>query len=121
MSMPTLREIRESNYISRKELSDLANVSESTIVRIEDPTHRTTQEVAAKVLEALSKRVGKQFSIDDVDGLNIYNVMRDRKQRTKDYQRKYNELDEAAYPLVWSVETEHLTIPLHTTWLAALL
>lgn len=94
--MSTLREIREANFISRKELADLADVSESTIVRIEDPTHRTTQEIAEKVLEALSEKVGKQLTIDNVDGLNIYNVMRDRKQRTKSYQGKDDQLDEAA-------------------------
>ena len=96
--MPTLREIREANYISRKELADLADVSESTIVRIEDPKHRTTQEVAEKVLEALSKKIGQVLTIDNVNGLNIYNVMRDRKQRTKGSQSDENDdqLDDAA-------------------------
>ncbi|MBE3560592.1 MAG: helix-turn-helix transcriptional regulator [Ktedonobacteraceae bacterium] len=96
--MPTLREIREANYISRRELADLAGVSESTIIRIEDPKHRTTQEVAKKVLEALSKKIGQVLTIDTVDGLNIYNVMRDRKQRTKGSQSDENDdtLDNAA-------------------------
>jgi predicted transcriptional regulator len=89
--MTTLRQIRESNYISRKELADLAGVSESTIVRIEDPNHRTTQEVAEKVLGALSKRIGETITLDSVEGLNLYNVMRDRRLRTKSDQ-----LDEAA-------------------------
>lgn len=82
--MSTLRKIREAHYISRKELADIAGVSESTIVRIENPSHRTTQEVAEKVLEALSKKIGEEITLDNVDGLNLYNIMRDRKQRTKD-------------------------------------
>ncbi len=57
--MPTLREIREKNYLSRRTLADLANVSESTIVRIEEGKSRTRED------------------------LNLYNIMRDRKQRTK--------------------------------------
>jgi len=90
-TMPTLRQIRESHFISRKELAQLAHVSESTIVRIEDPQHRTTQDVVEKVLEALSGRIGEALTLESVDGLNIYNVMRDRRQRTKDVKS-----DEAA-------------------------
>jgi predicted transcriptional regulator len=89
--MATLRQIRESYYISRKELADLADVSESTIVRIENASHRTTEEVAEKVLEALSKRVGKTITIKDVEGLNLYNVMRDRRQRTKEDEEEEDE------------------------------
>lgn len=81
--MPTLRKIRETHYISRKELANLSGVSESTIVRIEDSKHRTTQEVAEKILEALSKRIGENLTVENVDGLNLYNIMRDRRQRTK--------------------------------------
>lgn len=81
--MSTLRELREQYYISRKQLADLATVSESTIVRIEDPRHRTTYAVAEKVLQALSKKIGREITLDTVDGLNLYNVMRDRHQRTK--------------------------------------
>lgn len=81
--MSTLREIREKYYISRKHLADLAEVSESTIVRIEDPKHRTTQDIVDKVLQALSNETGKNFTVSNVDGLNLYNIMRDRRQRTK--------------------------------------
>lgn len=82
--MPTLREIREVNYISRRELSDLAGVSESTLVRIEEAKHRTTKSVAEKVLKALSKKTGQSFTLENVEGLNLYNVMRDRKNRKKE-------------------------------------
>ncbi|HYU75842.1 MAG TPA: helix-turn-helix transcriptional regulator [Ktedonobacteraceae bacterium] len=81
--MPTLREIREKNYLSRRTLADLANVSESTIVRIEEGKSRTREDIAEKVLQALSKKIGQQITINDIDGLNLYNVMRDRRQRTK--------------------------------------
>jgi predicted transcriptional regulator len=81
--MPTLRELREQNYISRKVLAVAAGVSESTIVRMEEGKKHTTEEAAKKVLDALSNKIGRQISIDDVEGLNFYNVMRDRKHRTK--------------------------------------
>jgi DNA-binding XRE family transcriptional regulator len=81
--MPTLREIREKNYLSRRMLADLAGVSESTIVRIEEGKSRTRENVAEKVIKALSNKIGQQITINDVEGLNLYNIMRDRKQRTK--------------------------------------
>lgn len=81
--MPTLRDIREENYISRKELASLASVSESTIVRVEDASHRTTYQVAQKIVEALSKRISKEIHLDSIEGLNLYNPMRDRRLRTK--------------------------------------
>ena len=81
--MPTLRELRESHYVSRKELASLANVSESTIVRIEQGKTRTTQKVVEKVVTALNTRIGKETTVQSIDGLNMYNVMRDRKQRRK--------------------------------------
>ena len=82
--MPTLRQIRIDHYISQKQLADAAGVSESTIVRMEDPKHRTRQDIAEKVLKSLSDKTGKSFTLDNVEGLNLYNVMRDRKQRTKE-------------------------------------
>lgn len=81
--MATLREIREQYYISRRELGDLANVSESTIVRIEDSSHRTTYDVALKIVEALGKRIGRELNLESIEGLNLYNPMRDRRLRTK--------------------------------------
>jgi len=89
--VPTLREIREEHYISRKQLADLAGVSESTIVRIEDPKHRTTYDIAEKVVAALSKKVGRELTLSAIDGLNLYNVMRDRRQRTKPEEKQSDE------------------------------
>jgi predicted transcriptional regulator len=79
MALPTLRELREKYYISRRELASLADVSESTIVRMEDSKNKTTYDVAQKVVEALSGRIEKTITLSDVDGLNLYNPMRDRR------------------------------------------
>ncbi len=81
--MPTLRQLREENYLSRKMLADAAGVSQSTIVRMEEGKLHTKQEVAERVLVALSSQIGKIITLNDVEGLKIYNIMRDRKQRTK--------------------------------------
>lgn len=79
--MPTLRQIREENYISRRALAEMAGVSESTIVRIEEGNKRTVPEVAKKVLAALGKQIGRELTLGSVEGLNLYNVMRDRRNR----------------------------------------
>jgi len=81
--MPTLREIREENYISRKVLAKEAGVSESTIIRMEEGVKHTTEEVAAKVLHALSKKTGKTVTVESIEGLKLYNPLRDRKYPTK--------------------------------------
>ena len=81
--MATLRELREENYISRKALADRAGVSESTIVRMEENLHRTQHDVAKNVVKALSELIEKPLTLNDVEGLNIYNVMRDRRNRRK--------------------------------------
>lgn len=81
--MATLRDLREQYYISRRELGELADVSESTIVRMEDSDHKTTYEIAQKIVAALSKRIGKELSLDSIEGLNLYNPMKDRRLRTK--------------------------------------
>jgi predicted transcriptional regulator len=85
VAVPTLRELREQYFISRRELAQLADVSESTIVRMEDSRNKTTHDVAKKVVEALSERIEKPITLGDVDGLNLYNPMRDRRMpsRTK--------------------------------------
>lgn len=81
--MATLQELRLKHYISRKHLAGAAGVSESTIVRMEDPTHKTSFDKANKVLSALSGLIGERITIENVEGLNLYNIMRDRRQRTK--------------------------------------
>jgi predicted transcriptional regulator len=81
--LPTLRELREMYYISRRELANLADVSESTIVRMEDSKNKTTYDVAKKVVEALSGKIEQTITLKDIDGLNLYNPMRDRRLPTR--------------------------------------
>lgn len=80
-TMATIRQIREEYYIPRKELADLSGVSESTLIRIEDPAHKSRIDIVKKVLQALSDKVGQELTIQNVDGINLYNPMRDRKNR----------------------------------------
>jgi predicted transcriptional regulator len=90
--MSNLREIREKNYISRKILAKAAGVSESTIIRMEKGGDKhVTEDAATRVLAALSERIGMEITISDIEGLNIYNPMRDRS-----YPTKYKKEDSAA-------------------------
>jgi predicted transcriptional regulator len=93
--MQTFREIRESHYLSRRQLAEAAGVSHSTIVRMEEGGLRTTRDAAEKVVKALSKLIEKPLTIEDISGLKLYNIMRDRKQRTKN---KGQTLDPAHSP-----------------------
>jgi predicted transcriptional regulator len=81
--MATLRELREENYISRRELAEAAGVSDATIVRMEEGKIRTTNKVAEKVLTALSEKIGQTVTLDTIEGLNLYNVMRDRRKQVR--------------------------------------
>jgi DNA-binding XRE family transcriptional regulator len=81
--MPTLKEIRQKYYISRKKLALAADVSESTIVRVEEGKKHVTDEVAAKIVVALSSVTGENFTVSDLDGINLYNPMRDRSYAVK--------------------------------------
>jgi len=81
--MATLKEIRADHFITQRELADLAGVSESSIIRMEEPGHLTRKDVVEKVLAALSKKTGEQFTLENVEGLSIYNVMRNRRSTRK--------------------------------------
>ena len=81
--MSTLRDIREAYYVSRSELAKLANVSLSTLIRIEEANHLTTYVVARRVTDALGFRIGKVLAFEDIEGLQLYNPMRDRKVRAE--------------------------------------
>ena len=81
--MPTLRELREKKlFLSRRQLSDLSDVSQSTLVRAEEG-ELIHQEIAEKILKAISDQLGYEVTMGDVEGLNIYNIVRDRKPRPK--------------------------------------
>jgi transcriptional regulator with XRE-family HTH domain len=75
--MATIREIREAKLISREKLADLAGVSLSSIVRLEGGQQKTSEDVADKILKVLG------VTKDEVEGLSLYNPMRDRKRRGK--------------------------------------
>ena len=69
--MATLKELRLEAGFSYAELSRRANVSEPTVKRAEngDPI----QEVkAAMIAKAISEALGRTVSINDIDGLKIY-------------------------------------------------
>ena len=83
--MATLRELREGKFLSRKELALLAQVGASTIVRMEEGK-LVREDKVKSVLDALSKESGHKITIKSVEGLNIYNIMRDRKNRRKQVQ-----------------------------------
>jgi DNA-binding XRE family transcriptional regulator len=91
IQMPNIREIREKHYISRKVLAKASGVSESTIIRMEKGDKHVTEEVATNVLAALSARTGMKITINDVEGLNLYNPMRDRS-----YPTQYKKNEESA-------------------------
>jgi len=82
--MPTLRQLREKHYISRKKLVLLSGVSESTIIRMERGGHYLEENVE-KILAAISKVAGQEITRDSIEGLNEpYNPMRDRGQSSKE-------------------------------------
>ena len=68
--MSTLKELREQAGLTAFALAGEANVSLSTINRMErgDSVTRVT---AYKVLNVLSSRLGRRFETNDVEGLHI--------------------------------------------------
>lgn len=82
--MANLRDLREQAFLSRKSLAEKAHVSSSSIVRIEEESnHRAQQDVVERILQALSEALGRPITVNDVEGLQFYNVMRDRRNRRK--------------------------------------
>ena len=82
--MASWRDLREEALLSRKSLAEKAQVSSSSIVRIEEESqHRAQQDVVEKILKVLSEALGRTITSKDVEGLQFYNVMRDRRNRRK--------------------------------------
>ncbi len=69
--MSKLKELRERAGFTVNKLAGEADVSASTINRMErgDAVNRLT---AYKVLNVLSDKLGKRFEIDEVEGLQIH-------------------------------------------------
>jgi transcriptional regulator with XRE-family HTH domain len=70
MNMSTLRDLREQAGLTAFDLAAQADVSLSTINRMERGD-AVTRLIAYKVLNTLSNRLGRKIDIDDVEGLNI--------------------------------------------------
>lgn len=82
--MASLRALREEALLSRNALAKKAQVSSSSIVRIEEESqHRAQQDIVERILNVLSEALGRTITTNDVDGLQFYNVMRDRRNRRK--------------------------------------
>jgi predicted transcriptional regulator len=81
-SMTTLRDLREKKlYLSRRELAELANVSESTLVRMEQGGN-VKKDVVEKVLKIIGEKLGYEVPIQSIEGLVLYNIVRDRRPGT---------------------------------------
>jgi transcriptional regulator with XRE-family HTH domain len=70
MNMSTLRDLREQAGLTAFDLAAQADVSLSTINRMERGD-AVTRLIAYKVLNTLSNRLGRKIDIGDVEGLNI--------------------------------------------------
>jgi transcriptional regulator with XRE-family HTH domain len=68
--MSTLKDLREQAGLTAFDLAAQADVSLSTINRMERGD-AVTRLIAYKVLNTLSNRLGRKVDIDDVEGLNI--------------------------------------------------
>jgi transcriptional regulator with XRE-family HTH domain len=68
--MSTLRDLREQAGLTAFVLAAQADVSLSTINRMERGD-AVTRLIAYKVLNTLSNRLGRKIDIGDVEGLNV--------------------------------------------------
>lgn len=68
--MPTVKELRLKAHLSINQLARLASVDRQTVERAEDG--KPVQDVKAyQIVEALSKELGEQIRLEEVEGLNI--------------------------------------------------
>lgn len=70
MNVSTLRELREQAGLTAFDLAAQADVSLSTVNRMERGD-TVTRLIAYKVLNILSARLGRRFKIEDVEGLRV--------------------------------------------------
>jgi predicted transcriptional regulator len=68
--MSTLKQLRLQAHLSINGLAKLADVDRLTVEKAEDGTP-VRDYIAYAIVEALNDKLGKQLSIEDVDGLNI--------------------------------------------------
>ena len=68
--MPTLKELRLQARLSFTQLAKLANLDRQTVERAEEGT--PVRDVKAyAIVDALNKRLGENFSMEEIEGLNI--------------------------------------------------
>jgi len=68
--MNTIKDLRIEAGLTIHELSNIANVSTSSISRIEAGKVPVRRLVATRVLKALNQALGKSFTLDDIQ-INI--------------------------------------------------
>lgn len=69
--MATIKQIRRDAGLTAEDLARLAGVSLSTVVRVERGRPPVTRLTAGKVLHALSERIGRTLTVEDVEGLQL--------------------------------------------------
>jgi DNA-binding XRE family transcriptional regulator len=69
--VPTLKELREEAGLTAFNLAAQADVSLSTINRMETGKEAVSRRIAYQVLNVLSNRLGRRITVEDVNGLNI--------------------------------------------------
>lgn len=71
--MSTLKQLREQTGWTAFELAGKADVSLSTINRMEsgNPQKAVSTRIAYKVLNTLGDRLGRRITLEDVEGLQI--------------------------------------------------
>ncbi len=69
--MTTLKELREEAGMTAMDLAVLADVSLSTVNRMEAGRMPVTRLIANKVLNALSSKIGFKIKIEQVENLKV--------------------------------------------------
>lgn len=69
--MTTMKQLRQEAGLSAFDLAHLANVSISTINRIERGRPAVTRLTVGRVLYALSQRLGRTIAMKEVEGLQL--------------------------------------------------
>lgn len=70
-NVPTFKQLREEAGLTAFDLAAKADVSLSTVNRMEYGTTQVSRRMAYKVLNVISKEIGRRVSIEEVEGLKI--------------------------------------------------
>lgn len=69
--MATMKDLRLEAGMTIFELASASRVSTATISRVEAGPHALHPLVAQRLLRTLSERIGRQITIEDIEGLEI--------------------------------------------------